>query len=102
MADKTYKLTFNMSDGTKKTANFTAPQGPQGEKGDKGETGATGSVYIPSVDENGNLSWSPSANNLPTTEVNIKGPKGDKGETGEPGATGAAGVGIETIDIEEV
>lgn len=36
MADKTYKLTFNMSDGTSQSVNFTVPQGP------KGDTGATG------------------------------------------------------------
>lgn len=34
MADKNYKLTFGLSDGTKKTVNFTAPQGPKGDKGD--------------------------------------------------------------------
>lgn len=39
MADKTYKLTFNMSDGTNQSVNFTVPQGP---KGDTGETGPQG------------------------------------------------------------
>ena len=42
MADKNYKLTFEMSDGTSKSVNFTAPQGPQGEVGPKGDTGAAG------------------------------------------------------------
>lgn len=42
MADKNYKLTFEMSDGTEKSVNFTAPQGEKGDKGDTGEKGATG------------------------------------------------------------
>lgn len=51
MADKTYKLTFEMSDGTEKSVQFTAPQGPkgdtgatgpQGPQGEKGGTGAAG------------------------------------------------------------
>lgn len=42
MADKNYTLTFEMSDGTQQSVQFTAPQGPQGEKGETGATGATG------------------------------------------------------------
>lgn len=34
MADKTYKLTFSMSDGSSQDVQFTAPQGPEGPKGD--------------------------------------------------------------------
>jgi len=55
MADKNYKLTFAMSDGSEKSVTFTAPQGPQGEKGetgapgDKGETGTTGPQGDPGV-----------------------------------------------------
>ena len=33
MADKLYKITFEMSDGTEKYVEFTAPQGEQGENG---------------------------------------------------------------------
>ena len=36
MADKNYKLTFEMSDGTEQTVQFTAPQGEKGDKGDAG------------------------------------------------------------------
>ena len=43
MADKTYKLTFNMSNGSKQEVEFTAPQGPQGEKGADGTNGKDGS-----------------------------------------------------------
>lgn len=48
MADKAYSLNFQLSDGTTKRVQFTAPQGPQGEKGDNWaatpqDYGATGS-----------------------------------------------------------
>lgn len=46
MAGNSYKLKFNLSDGTTKEVTFTAPQGPQGiqgHKGDKGDVGMTGS-----------------------------------------------------------
>lgn len=33
MADKTYKLTFAMTDGTSKDVQFTSPQGPTGSRG---------------------------------------------------------------------
>lgn len=36
MADKNYKLTFEMSDGTEQSVQFTAPQGEKGDKGDAG------------------------------------------------------------------
>lgn len=48
MADKQYKLTFEMSDGTEQSVSFTVPQGEKGEtgaqgiQGEKGETGASG------------------------------------------------------------
>lgn len=42
MADKNYKLTFALSDGTEQSVQFTAPQG------EKGETGAEG-VGITSI-----------------------------------------------------
>ena len=49
MADKTYKMTVTLSNGsTVDAGTFVAPQGPQGVKGDtgaqgpKGDTGAQG------------------------------------------------------------
>ncbi len=39
MADKNYKLNFELSDGTTKSVEFTAPQGPKGDPGNKGDTG---------------------------------------------------------------
>ena len=97
-------VTVTLSDG--KTSTFTVKngskgsqgekgeqgeqgiQGIQGEKGDKGDKGDTGSngedgaTFTPSVDADGNLSWTndKGLSNPPT--VNIKGPKGDSGEGG--------------------
>lgn len=42
MADKNYKLSFELSDGSSKEMTFTAPQGPQGDKGETGAAGADG------------------------------------------------------------
>lgn len=91
----------------------TGPRGPQGvqgiqgepgekgEKGDKGDTGATGETgprgaqgytFTPSVDANGNLSWSNDGGlNNPTT-VNIRGPQGIQGIQGETGPQGVQGI----------
>lgn len=86
MADKTYKLTFKMSDGTSQSVNFTAPQGPKGDigetgpKGDIGETGPQG----------------------PKGDTGPIGPQGPQGPKGEPGTAAAAGIGITAISISEV
>lgn len=62
--------------------------GEQGPKGDKGTT------FVPSVDSDGNLSWS-NTDGLDNPEtVNVKGPKGDKGENGSD-----ATVPIATVEI---
>ena len=43
MADKTYKMTVALSNGTTLNAGtFVAPQGPQGPEGPQGPTGALG------------------------------------------------------------
>lgn len=42
MADKTYKLIFELSDGSSKEVQFTAPQGPQGVPGTNGKDGKDG------------------------------------------------------------
>lgn len=41
-----------------------------------------GGVWVPHVDEAGNLSWTFNGSTPPTT-VNIKGPKGDPGDFGD-------------------
>lgn len=66
--------------------------------GAPGEAGADGGYYTPNVDNDGNLTWTPSADNMPAvTGANIKGPQGDtgpqgpQGEKGDTGSTGAQG-----------
>ena len=44
MADKKYKLMFNMSDGSNKDVQFTVPQGPKGEPGATGPQGPKGDI----------------------------------------------------------
>lgn len=65
MADKSYKLTLSLSDGSTINAGIiTAPQGPNG---------ANGVTFIPSVSEAGVLSWT-NDGGLPNPDpVNIKG-----------------------------
>lgn len=85
------------------TVNITGPQGdtgakgdvgPQGEKGEVGGAGPKGdkgTTFIPSVDTDGNISWSNTDGIANPETVNIKGPKGDKGSN--------ATVPIATIEI---
>lgn len=56
-----------------------------------GKDGVDGATFIPSIDEEGNLSWSNNKGleNPPT--INIKGLKGDKGDKGEKGLKGDKG-----------
>ena len=85
------------------TVNIMGPQGEQGIQGPKGETGETGTqgpqgiqgktgpYFIPSVDTEGNLSWSNTGNLQNPQTVNIKGPQGIQGIQGEQGEIGPQG-----------
>lgn len=55
--------------------------------------GANGYTWIPSVDDNGNISWTNTRSGPGSTPAakNIKGPKGDTGNTGPVGPDGPAG-----------
>ena len=53
--------------------------------------GTNGATFTPTVDSEGNLSWSNDKNLANPNTVNIKGAKGDKGEKGDTGAKGADG-----------
>ena len=69
MADRSYKLTLSLSDGSIINAGtITAPQGPNG---------ANGVTFTPSVSAAGVLSWTNNGGLTNPSPVNIKGPKGD-------------------------
>lgn len=50
-----------------------------------------GATFTPSVDDNGNLSWTNNKGRENPATKNIKGPKGDTGPRGPKGETGATG-----------
>lgn len=89
-ADDTYTLyakAFGASDWTviHEYGGSEGPQGPQGIQGD------TGPYFTPSVDLNGDISWTNNGGLVNPTTRNIKGPQGDKGETGDKGDKGDTG-----------
>lgn len=70
----------------------TGEQGPQGIPGENGNPGENGSTFTPSINANGDLSWS-NDGGLPNPEtVNIKGPQGPQGPQGEQGPRGIQGI----------
>lgn len=62
-----------------------ASKGLPGKDGINGENGTT---FTPSVDNEGNLSWTNNGNLDNPETKNIKGPKGDKGDVGPKGEPG--------------
>ena len=69
----------------------------KGDTGEQGLTGADGATFTPSVDAEGNLSWTNDKGLVNPTTANIKGerglqgeqgPKGEKGDKGDRGADG--------------
>ena len=73
-------VTVTLSNGT--TSTFTVKNG---SKGSTGSNGANGATFTPSVDANGNLSWTNNGGLANPATVNIKGPKGDTGDSGSGG-----------------
>ena len=59
--------------------------------GPPGEPGKDGVTFIPSVSEDGVLSWTNDGGLEDPEPVDIKGPKGDKGNPGEAGPSGPPG-----------
>lgn len=60
--------------------------------GGSGEAGQDGGYYAPSVDDDGNLTWTPSKDDMPQVEgANIKGPAGADGKDGAQGPPGEKG-----------
>lgn len=62
-----------------------------GTGGGGGGGGSSDKIWLPSVDDNGNISWRKSSTETAPTARNIKGPQGEKGDTGEQGPQGEAG-----------
>ena len=61
-------------------------------KGETGTDGAPGRIWLPAVDDAGNISWTlTDTGGTRPQSVNIKGAKGDKGETGVNGIGVPAG-----------
>lgn len=77
------------------SANIRGPQGLPGTNGLDGSPGADGedgATFTPSIDGNGNLSWTNDKGLANPATVNIKGPQGNPGEQGAPGTNGQDGV----------
>lgn len=79
------------------TVNIKGPQGQQGIQGIQGiqglqgVQGETGPYFIPSVDNEGNLSWTNNGGLDNPSTVNIKGPQGTQGQPGIQGPPGQNG-----------
>lgn len=63
--------------------NLWVNNGPM--QGSPGETGEDGAVFIPSVDANGNISWTNDGGLENPVTRNIRGPAGPEGQKGEDG-----------------
>lgn len=76
--------------GPKGDTGAQGPTGPAGAAGAAGEDGADGSdgvTFTPSVDENGNISWTNDGGQTNPQTRNIRGPKGDTGSSGAAGTS---------------
>lgn len=82
-------FTLGIPQGAKGEKGQDGANGQDGAKGEKGEKGEKGTTFIPSVDANGNLSWSNSDGLTNPATVNIK---------GQRGATGMAGTSIVNVN----
>lgn len=81
-------------DGVTVVHGIVGPQGEKGETGErgpKGETGNLGPVIVPSVDENGVMSFTVQATAIAPQSVSVRGPQGPQGVQGAQGAQGARG-----------
>lgn len=70
-------------------AGSVGPTGPQGNTGPTGP--ANNSIWYPTVDASGNLTWAKSTSTTTPTARNIKGPQGNPGSTGPTGPQGQPG-----------
>ena len=84
--------------------NFTIPKGNKGDKGEKGDKGdqgiagpegiqgPIGPYYIPSISNDGVISWTNTGGLNNPSSISIKGPQGDTGIQGPEGPIGPQGV----------
>ena len=77
--------------GVKGDTGDTGPQGEKGDTGEKGERGLTGPSIVPSIDENGVMSFTKQDTAIPPQPVSVRGPQGPQGVQGAQGAQGARG-----------
>lgn len=82
------QLIINKTDGTEETVDIKSKNGTTEGTENPGENGAT---FTPSVNQNGDLSWTNDKGLTNPPTVNIKGPKGDTGQKGEQGLPGTPG-----------
>lgn len=89
----TYTITMDNGE----TSTFTVWNGETGPVGEKGETG---DVWVPSVDDEGNLTWEKNSEITPEP-ANITGPVGPEGPEGKEGPVGPQGEpGVSpTVDV---
>ena len=81
-------------DGVTVVHGVAGPQGEKGETGErgpKGETGNLGPAIVPSVDENGVMSFTVQATAIAPQSVSVRGSQGPQGVQGAQGAQGARG-----------
>lgn len=64
-----------------------------------GGGGSSDKVWLPTVDENGDISWTLSESITPPETQNIKGAPGADGQNGQDGADGEDGVGIASVSV---
>lgn len=82
-AEDTNKMVVVNAEGTGYTLG-EMPTGGGGETGQPGADGEDGGYYTPSVDSEGNLSWTASKADMPSVpSTNIQGPQGPQGPPGE-------------------
>lgn len=77
--------------GVKGDTGDTGPQGEKGDTGEKGERGLTGPSIVPSIDENGVMSFTKQDTAIPPQPVSVRGPQGPQGVQGAQGTQGARG-----------
>ena len=77
--------------GVKGDTGDTGPQGEKGDTGEKGDRGLTGPSIVPSIDENGVMSFTKQDTAIPPQPVSVRGPQGPQGVQGAQGTQGARG-----------